>query len=556
MTNARYDAIVIGGGVNGLTCAAMLGKAGRRTLLLERRDSLGGCATEHEVAPGFRVPTLAHRTGPLRADVVNDLQLANHGLSFVSRPIRTTALSADGRALPLFADPTAAADAIRPWSARDADAWPAFARSLSRMAGVVGTILTRTPPDVDDPGGHDLWTAMRTVGAFRALPKDDAWRLLRWGPMAVADLVSEAFETELLRAAVAADGLLGAMMGPWSAGSGLQLLLHEANASVAALRDSEVDGGPLAAVRALEAAARRHGVAIRTGASAAQVLIRGDRATGVVLATGETLQARAVVSGLDPKRTFLSLCDADHLAPEFLWRIRRVRMRGTLAKVNLALSALPAFSGATRQMLAGTVRIAPTLDYLERAFDHAKYGESSREPWIEFTIPSLVDPSLAPAGGHVLSAYVQWVPDSVGSRGAGAGTPTHETGAEGKAPGGPSSSGGGLRVSGSPADSDAILDTVLGTLERYAPGLRGLVVAGEIITPGDMEREWGLTGGHIFHGELSLDQMLMMRPLLGFGRYRSPIDGLFLCGSGTHPGTGLTGGSGANAARVIAEALR
>jgi len=543
MTNARYDAIVIGGGINGLTCAAMLGKAGRRTLLLERRDSLGGCATEHEVAPGFRVPTLAHRTGPLRADVVNDLQLANHGLSFVSRPIRTTALSADGRALPLFVDPTAAAGAIRPWSARDADAWPAFAQSLSRIAGVVGTILTRTPPDVDDPGGHDLWTAMRTVGAFRSLPRDDAWRLLRWGPMAVADLVSEVFETELLRAAVAADGLLGAMMGPWSAGSGLQLLLHEANASVAALRDSEVDGGPLAAVRALEAAARRHGVAIRTGASAAQVLIRGDRATGVVLATGETIQARAVVSGLDPKRTFLSLCDADHLPPEFLWRIRRVRTRGTLAKVNLALSALPAFGGATRQMLASTVRIAPTLDYLERAFDHAKYGESSREPWIEFTIPSLVDPSLAPAGGHVLSAYVQWVPNTVGT---GHGAPGGDT----------ASSGGGLRVSGSHADTDAILDTVLGTLERYAPGLRGLVVAGEIITPGDMEREWGLTGGHIFHGELSLDQMLMMRPLLGFGRYRSPIDGLFLCGSGTHPGTGLTGGSGANAARVIAEALR
>lgn len=528
MTNTRYDAIVIGGGINGLTCAALLGKAGFRTVLLEQRDALGGCAAEHEMAPGFRVPTLAHRTGPLRADVVNDLRLADHGLSFVTRPLRMTALAPDGRALALFTDATAAAGAIRPWSRHDADAWPGFAQSLARVADVVGTLFTRTPPDVDDPGAHDLWTAMRTAGAFRRLPKDDAWRLLRWGPMAVADLVSEVFETELLRAAVAADGLLGGMMGPWSAGSGLQLLLTEANHSVTALRDAEVEGGPIAVARALEGAARRHGVAIRARTGVAQVVMRGDRAAGVTLASGETIEARAVVSGLDPKRTFLSLCDAEHLPPEFLWRIRRIRTRGTLAKVNLALSDLPSFGEATRQMLAGPVRIAPTLDYLERAFDHAKYGEWSREPWIEFTIPSLIDASLAPPGAHVLSAYVQWVPYGVGSRESGVGS----------------------------QGADAILDTVLATLERHSPGLRGLVVASELITPADMEREWGLAGGHIFHGELALDQMLMMRPLLGFGRYGSPVDALFLCGSGTHPGTGLTGGSGFNAARVVAEFLR
>jgi len=551
MTPARYDAIVIGGGINGLTCAAMLGKAGLRTLLLERRDAVGGCAAEHELAPGFRVPTLAHRTGPLRADVVNDLRLADHGLSFVTRPVRVTALAPDGRALALFSDATAAVGAIRPWSRHDAGAWPAFAQSLGRVADVVGTLFTRTPPDVDDPGAHDLWTAMRTAGAFRRLPKDDAWRLLRWGPMAVADLVSEVFETELLRAAVAADGLLGGMMGPWSAGSGLQLLLHEANHSVAALRDAEVEGGPIAVSRSLEAAARRHGVAIRTHAEVAQVIVRGDRAVGVTLTSGETIESRAVVSGLDPKRTFLSLCDAEHLPPEFLWRIRRVRTRGTLAKVNLALSALPAFGEATRQMLAGPVRIAPTLDYLERAFDHAKYGEWSREPWIELTIPSIVDASLAPAGAHVLSAYVQWVPNSVGSRESGVGS---------REPGGESPSGEDVPSEASrratASETNGILDTVLATLERYAPGLRGMVVASQCITPADMEGEWGLSGGHIFHGELALDQMLMMRPLLGFGHYRSPVDGLFLCGSGTHPGTGLTGGSGANAAHVIAEALR
>ena len=383
---------------------------------------------------------------------------------------------------------------------------------------------------------------MRTLRAFRALPKDDAWRLLRWGPMAVADLVSECLETELLRATVAADGLLGAMLGPWSAGSGLQLLMHEANASVGVTRDADVVGGPAAVAAALKRAADRHGVEVRTGVTVAQVLVRADRAVGVALESGEILESRAVVSGVDPKRTFLSLCEAEHLPPEFLWRIRNLRVRGTLAKVNLALSALPAFAGATRQMLASRVRIAPDLEYLERAYDHAKYGESSPEPWIEFTVPSIADPSLAPAGGHVLSAYVQWVGTTSGVRSPVSGVRTQESGVR-------------PMESAVRTDGDEVREAALATLERYAPGLRALVVQADVITPSDLERGWGLTGGHIFHGELSLDQAFTMRPLLGWGRYQTPINGLYLCGSGTHPGTGLTGGSGLNAARVIAEAL-
>ena len=549
MTAVRYDAIVIGGGVNGLTCAAMLGQAGLRTLLLEQRDVVGGCAAEYELAPGFRVPALAHRTGPLRADVVEQLHLTQHGLWLTPQPIRCTALSPDGRALPVLANGALASEAIREWSTRDAAAWPDFTRSLARLGHVVGSLFTRISPDMDDPGTHDLWTLMRTLRAFRALPKDDAWRLLRWGPMAVADLVSECFETELLRATVAADGLLGAMMGPWSAGSGLQLLLHEANASVGVTRDADVVGGPAAVATALRRAAERHGVEIRTGVAVQQVLVRADRAVGVALTSGETLQARSVVSGVDPKRTFLSLCDAEHLPPEFLWRIRNLRVRGTLAKVNLALSELPAFTGATRQMLASRVRIAPDLEYLERAYDHAKYGEWSRHPWIEFAIPSIADPSLAPAGAHVLSAYVQWVPASREGTADG----NRQT-ADAAGPRYPES---GVRPPESAVrtDSDSVLEATLATLDEYAPGLRAQVVQAELITPADMERGWGLTGGHIFHGELSLDQAFTMRPLLGWGRYQTPITGLYLCGSGTHPGTGLTGGSGLNAARVIAEAL-
>jgi phytoene dehydrogenase-like protein len=232
------------------------------------------------------------------------------------------------------------------------------------------------------------------------------------------------------------------------------------------------------------------------------------------------------------------LCDAEHLPPEFLWRIKHLRARGVLAKVNLALSALPAVAGATRDMLASPMRIAPSLDYLERAFDHAKYGEWSPEPWVEFVIPSVADASLAPKGAHVLSAYVQWVPNHAGSRELGTGSRMARE--------------AGLRE----PDDKGLLGNVVDTLDRYAPGLKGLVTAAELITPADLERGWSLTGGHIFHGELSLDQAFTMRPLLGYGNYRTPIPGLYLCSSGTHPGTGLTGGSGANAARVIIEALQ
>lgn len=522
-----YDAIVVGGGVNGLTSAALLGRAGLRVALVEQRDALGGCAVERPIAPGFRAPTLAHRTGPLRRDVVEELRLAEHGLRFSARGVRVTGLDRDGRALTIHADAVKTAAGLASWSARDAEAWPAFAKSLADLAKVVATLFERTPPDVDAPGRDGLWTLMRTIGAYRGLDKPDAWRLFRWGPMSVADLVSEHFETGLLRATVAADGLLGSMMGPRSAGSGLQLLLHAANESLAAAPHAEVIGGPAAAADALAAAARSHGVDVRTGFAVARIDVADDRAIGVSLANGEELRARAVVSALDPKRTFLSLCDADHLPPEFIWRIRNLRARGTLAKVNLALSALPEFFGVTRHALGSPVRIGPDLDYIERAYDHAKYGRMSAAPWIEFTIPTVFDAALAPNGAHVLSAYVQYAPYRLRLSGEGA-APT-----------------------GWEHHRDTLGAIAIDTLAAYAPGIDKLVVAREVITPLDLERDWGLTGGHIFHGELTLDQAFTMRPLLGWGRYRTPIHGLYLCGSGTHPGTGLTGGSGANAAREL-----
>jgi phytoene dehydrogenase-like protein len=523
MTAARYDAVVIGGGVNGLTCAACLAKAGLKTLVLERRAEVGGGAVTAEIAPGFRAPVLAHTAGPLRHDVVEDLALRSHGLEFLTSPVDVLALGG-ASPLVLWTDPARTAEALKAHSPRDAEGWPRFVRSLAALGRVVGSLFTATPPDVDEASGRALWTLLRTLRAFRRLDRDDAYRLLRWGPMPVADLVGECFETETLRACLAGEAILGTALGPWSAGSGLVLLLKAANEQSGA-GSRYAKGGPGAIAAALRGAARKAGVEIRTGAGVARILTTDGRARGVALADGTDIEARAVVSAVDPRQTFLRLCDPIDLAPEFLWRMRHYRAQGTLAKVNLALAALPEIPGIRREWMTGRIRVCPEIDYLERAFDHSKYGRYSPEPYIEFTIPTLLDPALAPDGAHVLSAYVQWAPYA-------------------------------LRGQDWDAAREGLLAAALDTLERHVPGLRRLVTARHVVTPLDLERTYGMTGGHIFHGELALDQLLSMRPLLGWGQYRAPIGGLYLCSSGTHPGTGLTGGSGANAAKEILRALR
>jgi phytoene dehydrogenase-like protein len=364
-----------------------------------------------------------------------------------------------------------------------------------------------------------MWELLKAGRRFRGLDKRDGYRLLRWLPMPVADLVEEWFEHDLLRATVAAPGVSGTMLGPKSAGSSLVLLLRLMHRQLAGGRPRRVLGGPGALTAAMAAAARAAGADVRTGVSVEQILARDGRVAGLV-AGGREVPARTIVSSVDPRTTFLSLVDPQELVPELATKLRNYRAAGTLAKINVALSALPSFAGvgANASLLGGRIHIGPGLDYLERAFDHVKYGETSAEPWLDMTIPSLLDPALAPQGAHVASIYVHCAP---------------------------------YRRVAAAADHDGILRRTLAVLERHAPGFQSLVVEAQVLTPADLERDYALAGGHVFHGELAPDQLFTMRPIIGMARYESALRGLYLCGGGTHPGGFLTGASGRLAAAEV-----
>ena len=519
--------ILIGSGHNGLVAAFYLAKAGLKPLVLERRDVVGGGAVTEEIAPGFMGPALAHATGPLRPSIVRDMRLEQRGVQFIQPDPRLVALSADGRALVFSTDIARTAAAIRPFSAKDAERYPEFCATLSRLGGFLSGLLDATPPSLDAPGAGEMWDLLKTGRRFRALGRADSFRLLRWGPMAVADLVAEWFENDLLQAAIAARGIFGASQGPWSAGSGALLLLNAAIDPVPGGSTVVVKGGPGALTRAMAEAAVEAGATIRTGAAVERIIVRNGRTAGVILADGTELPATAVISNADPRRTFLNLLDPIELDPGFMTKVRNYRCPGTTAKVNLALRGLPSFSGVANPAdLRARIHIGPSIDYLERAFDSSKYGQISSDPYLEVTVPSLGDPALAPEGGHVMSVYVQFAPYKLAK-----GHDWNESRA-------------------------TLKDIVLRTLDRAAPGIERLVEHAQVITPLDLERTYGYTGGHILHGDPSLDQLFTMRPILGWAQYRTPVAGLYLCGAGTHPGGGLTGGSGQNAAREILKDLK
>jgi phytoene dehydrogenase-like protein len=518
--------IIIGGGHNALVAAFYLAKGGRNPLVLERRPVVGGCAITEEIRPGFRAATLAHAFGPLRRTIVHDMHLERRGVQFVEPDPRLVALAPDGRALIFSRDTARTSDAIRALSTKDAEKYPEFCGVLGRLGAFLERLLHVTPPSIDAPSASDLWGLLRTGRGFRALGKKDAFTLLRWAPMPVADLVGEWFETGLLQASIAARGILGTAMGPWSAGTGAVLLLGAASDPLPGGSSISAIGGPGAVTRAMADAAREAGAQIRTDADVVRILANNGAATGVVLADGTEVRARTIVSAVDPRRTFLDLIDPMELEPAFIGRLRNYRIAGTMAKMNFALSALPAFRGLggdAAAKLRGRVHIGPEIEYLERAFDASKYGAMSERPYLDIAFPSIVDPSLAPSGRHVMSVYVQYAPFH-------------------------------LRDARWDTRQLALADTVMRTLEEYAPGIGALVEARQVITPADLDASYGLSGGHPFHGELSIDQLFAMRPTLGWGQYKTPLRNLFLCGSGTHPGNGLTGGSGQNAAREILRA--
>ena len=538
--------IIVGAGHNGLVTAAYLAKAGLKPLVLERREMVGGACITEEIHPGFRCSTLARGTGPLLPRIIKDLQLESYGLEALKPAVRVFAPNANGHSVCIYKDAKRTADGLTKVSTKDAKAYPDFITSFARIGRALAPLLTMTPPSIDAPSKRELWNLAGLGLKVRGLGRKDEYRLLRYGPMAVADLAAEWFETEPLRAVVAARGIFGAFAGPWSAGTSVGLLLQAATDGHAIAPASFVKGGMGALAQALAKAATEAGAEIRTHAEVAEVQIKNGKAIGVVLSSGKEIPAQAVISNADPKTTFLKLVDPAALDPSFLQKMQNYRAHGTVAKVNLALSVLPKFSSLTGKVasekLSGRIHIGPDIDYLERAFDAAKYGDFSPRPYLDITIPSLNDSSLAPKGAHVMSIHAQFAPSRLDGYARAS-----------------------LAASSTPEacvpniwDSrrEELGDVIVTTLADYAPNLNELIVARQVLTPLDLERTFGLAGGHIHHGEMSLDQLFTFRPLIGWAQYRTPIKGLYLCGSGTHPGGGVTGAPGFNASREIIKDMK
>jgi phytoene dehydrogenase-like protein len=537
-SSVRWDVVVVGAGHNALVTAAYLARAGLNTLVLERRERVGGAADTTALAKDIRVPTLAHTVGRLRPSIQKDLELSRHGLSLVAPEVRVFAPSPDGTAVTLWSDVARTAEGFRARSEHDADAYPAFDRRVRSIGRFLDELGRSTPPDIKSPRLADAISALRLGRSFKGLGRAGSRTVLRVLPMAVADLVAESFELDPVRAALAWRGVRFGSVGPWSAGTAAMLLMDGAgNDGGAAGETVFAKGGPGALAAALASAAREAGAEIRTGAEVTAITSRDGRATGVVLAGGEEIEARGVVSGVDPKRTLIDLVDPVAIGPSLGWRAGNIRTPGVVAKVNLALRRLPTFTaaGGDEALLRGRIVVAPGIDAMERAFDATKYGRWSEQPILEATIPSLADPSLvegARAGTHVMSVIAQYAPYTL--QGHGTGRPAGDW----------------------EAARERLGDTIVGVLEGVAPGIGKLVTHREVLTPLDLERQYGLTGGHPLHAEAGLDQFFVWRPLLGHARYRIALERLYLCGSGAHPGGGITGGPGQNAAREIFGDLR
>jgi phytoene dehydrogenase-like protein len=520
----RYDALIIGGGHNGLVTAAYLARAGRKVLVLERRELLGGCAVTEEIWPGYRVSTAAYLTSLLQERIVRDLDLPRFGYKVDAKDPAFFSAFPDGRHFFMWQDQAKTLAEIARFSPRDAERYPAYEEELERLSQVVEGLLLTTPPQFPPRGIGDFLEYLKLAARFRRMRPKDMVALVKIFTQSAAEYLDERFESEEVKVTLATDGVIGANGGPRSPGTAY-ILLHHCMGGVAGHRGlwGFVRGGMGAVAEAIAASARARGAEIRTSAPVAKILVRDGRAYGVALEGGEEIEARAIASNLDPKVTFLRLLDERDLEPGFVSAIRKFRIEGTSAKINLALSALPDFTalpGAPGPQHRATMHICPNIEYVERAWDDAKYGRPSERPLLELTVPTMYDPSLAPPGRHIMGIFLQYAPYT-------------------------------LRDGTWDDLREPFGDRVISLIEEYAPNIRGIIEHRQVLTPLDLERRFGITGGNIFHGEMSLDQMFVMRPVAGWARYRTPLRGLYLCGSGAHPGGGVMGAPGYNCAREM-----
>ncbi len=528
MSVTKFDAIIVGGGHNGLVTAAYLAGAGRKVLVLEARELVGGCAVTEEIWPGYRVSTASYLSSLMQEKVVRDLELARFGYRVDAKDPAFFSPFPDGRHFFMWQDRERTLKEIAKFSARDAAAYPKYEDHLERLAQVAESLLLTTPPNFPPSGVGDVLEYLKLLGKTRGLTRAEIVGLVKIFTQSAAEFLDEWFESEQVKVTLATDGVIGANGGPRSPGTAY-ILLHHCMGGVNGHRGlwGFVRGGMGAVSNAIADSARSRGVVIRTNAAVRKILVDDGRASGVVLADGEEIAARVVASNLDPRRTFLETMDASDLPADFLDGIRKFRSEGTSLKMNLALTGLPEFTalpgdppGSAGPQHRATMHICPSVEYIERAWDDAKYGRPSQSPLIEMTIPTMYDPSLAPEGRHIMGIFLQYAPYT-------------------------------LKDSTWDRERTRYTERIIDVIEEYCPNIRSIIEHRQTLTPLDLERRFGITGGNIFHGEMSLDQMFVLRPLAGWASYRTPVRGLYLCGSGAHPGGGVMGAPGHNAAREI-----
>jgi len=517
----HYDAIIIGGGHNGLTAAAYLAKAGKKVLVLERRHILGGAAVTEEIYPGFKFSVCSYVVSLLRPEIIRELELAKHGLHII--PLDCSYMPMEnGDYFAMWPDAASTRAEIRRHSLRDADIYPEFANLMYHMGFAVKPILNTVPPDPLAPGLDGARALLDLVKHFGAFDRKMFAYFTKLMTMSAADFLEEWFETDILKSAFSVSSIIGTMLGPLSPGTAYVLLHHymgELDGAFTAWGFQK--GGTGAVSEAIASAARSFGAETRCNAPVAQVILKNGQAVGVALEDGTELYAQKIISGCDPYLTFLKFIGEKHLPSEFAQAIRNFKFRGSSGKVNLALDGLPHFTSLPHPgLLQGVIDIAPSLNFLEQAYDDAKYGDFSRRPLLDCIIPSVIDPSMAPPGKHVMSLFVQYAP---------------------------------YKLNGGWNDQqrEAFGDACINTLAEFAPNIKDLILHRQVLSPWDLEQQFGLTEGNIFHGELTLDQLFFLRPAPGWANYRTPIRNYYQCGSGTHPGGGITGGPGRLAAFEI-----